>query len=291
MPAAEESGAASGQSELLDTLEFFQSLLFQIAKWELEELDPKLYSRVRSELLVTPGVATRLPRFVRESETPTAVWKFLRKPPGDSPRGLRERRIHWIEQLMRPVFAAAKAGELPLAEVSIHTFANVLERATPIDSRPAEAKQTRLQPVVVLGPDGPAGLPLLRRIQAELRAIGYDSHIVRELPEIEEVSVRNKVLISLAGAPFVVAEDSTPGGQIAELMTCKDNEICAVVLREKGKGSTGIIGPDLSLSYPFIRYFEYEPGSLPEVLRVATGWAEGIRTARRAEYARYAWRN
>jgi hypothetical protein len=87
-------------------------------------------------------------------------------------------------------------------------------------------------------------------------------------------------------------EDSVAGGHLVEYQYCKEMDVTLAVLREKGTGSTRMIGDSDSLTSPSIRFFEYEPETLKQTIREVVEWADQVAAQKRSHYAKTEpWRN
>lgn len=278
-----------GDWDIVEAIEALRGLLMDRAGGN-DQVDRIRYERTRAELMVIPEVRERLPRFVRDCDTLDGFWGFIKAPPVDTRRGLRAARRRYIDERFSPILKWAREGGSPTtgrasAPMDRDGFYNLLGTRSEVGP-----SGLRRQEIVVLGPDGATGLPRLREIQAELASLGYPSHLLKELPEDPEQSNSQKLRMWALAAPFAIMEDSSPAGQIAEFELCKQCEVVTAVLRERGRGSTWMIGPDNSLSYPFVKFFEYNPPSLSVAIGAAVAWAKEVLAQRRIEYGRYPWR-
>lgn len=143
--------------------------------------------------------------------------------------------------------------------------------------------QLKANSVVVLGKD----TPLLRRIRDELRTLDYNSFLVKEQLDLPDQSPEEKVKLCTLMAKFAVMEDSIASGHIAEFEYCKDNRVVLALLRQKGKGSTWMIGDAQLVDVNYIRSFEYSERNLHDVLIEASGWAEDFKKKRAYAYKQY----
>lgn len=163
----------------------------------------------------------------------------------------------------------------------------------PTDARSLEEALILFRPreIIVLGPDREPEIAQLRRIRDEIRVLNYDAKLIREIADIPEQSLEEKVRLRALTAAFVVIEDSIPGGQIAEFGYCKELRVITAVLRRRGHGSTWMTSDAGLVDLNFIKIFEYDDSSLQSQIVQAVGWAEAFREKRRTAYdARYPWR-
>jgi hypothetical protein len=143
--------------------------------------------------------------------------------------------------------------------------------------------QLKKNSVVVLGKD----TPLLRRIRDELRILEYNSFLVKEQQDLPEQSPEEKVKLYTLMSKFAVMEDSFASGHIAEFEYCKTNRVVLAILRQKGKGSTWMIGDAPLVDVNYIKSYEYEQKNLHEVLVEASQWAESFIEKKADVYKKY----
>ena len=151
-----------------------------------------------------------------------------------------------------------------------------------------EARAAKDRSVLVLGEDT-TRLPVLRRIQGWLRHHDYTSMLVKDLADIEQQSVEEKVLLLASLARFVVCDDATASGHIDELRILSGSRVPTAILNPIGAGGTWMQA-DYERDFSFMRRFEYrdEPD---ETLHELCRWAEQWIIDRRAYLdGRYPWR-
>jgi hypothetical protein len=265
----------------LDNLQFFHSLLNRIANYDFP--DQTLYATIRAELVTVPGLSPLLPRYVREYDDPREVWSAVS---GLSPRageGLRAGRRRQIGEGLRQATDWLQRASAPPSTPATPGRPSGPENPQPVPS--AERK------VVVLGPDVGEGLVRLRAIQTELKMLNQPSHLIRELTDVADQSLEQKVRFWCLAAPYVVIDDKVAAGHIREYELCKDMGVTLIVLRERGTGSTRMISDTDSLSYPFIKFIEYDPGNLGPVIKEGDDWAKDWSAKKAAALsAKESWR-
>lgn len=143
--------------------------------------------------------------------------------------------------------------------------------------------QLKKNSVIVLGKDS----PLLRRIRDELRTLNYASFLVKEQPDLPDQSPEEKVKLYSLISKFAVMEDSFASGHIVEFEYCKTNRVVLALLRQKGKGSTWMIGDAPIVDVNYIKNFEYTEKNLHSVLSEACQWAESFSMRRADAYKDY----
>ena len=143
--------------------------------------------------------------------------------------------------------------------------------------------QLKKNSVIVLGKNS----PLLRRIRDELKTLNYESFLVKEQPDLPDQSPEEKVKLYSLISKFAVMEDSLPSGHIAEFEYCKNNRVVLALLRQKGKGSTWMIGDAAIVDVNYIKSFEYTEKNLHGVLAEASQWAESFSKRKADAYKDY----
>jgi len=270
---------APSESEVIDALEFFQDALFKIAEYKLP--DPARYARLRAEVLLIEGLAPRLPRYVREFETPDDVWNYIKRF-HHTWEGRRTR----IKESLQPAFDWARQGKAQHVDLR-GGFSGDVKRLV-VTEPPASGSERK---VVVFGPDDAVGILRLRQIQSELTRLGFPSHLIRELPDIPDQSIEQKARLWALRAPFTIMEDSIAGGHLVEYEYCKQMSVTTVVLREKGKGSTWMIKETDSLDHPFIRFIYYDPGDVSAAVTEGAKWATEVSKRRESMFREHEpWR-
>jgi len=175
-------------------------------------------------------------------------------------------------ELFTPVKAVANARkdlEDYLNIVRSKEFGPAVQKYVRIGDAVHQLKQNS---VVILGKD----TPLLRRIKDELSTLKYNAFSVKEEPDIPGQSPEEKVKLYTLMSKFAVMEDSVASGHIAEFEYCKNNRVILATLRQKGKGSTWMIGDAPLVDVNYIKSFEYNERNLHSVLIEATKWAESF---------------
>ena len=123
-----------------------------------------------------------------------------------------------------------------------------------------------------------------------LRAKGYDSNLIKDLPEIPMMTNMKKVSLWTSASRFSVMVDRVPTGHIAEYGALKQQGSILAVLRTKDSGSTYMFGPEDSVDINHIKFFEFEQTPL-NVLNDAIQWAESfVEEQTEANDKAYPWR-
>ncbi len=182
----------------------------------------------------------------------------------------------------------AAAGQLSDVAAHVHRAQH-----GPVPSISDYLQRSRLSTLLVLGKDTPPEVEWLRTIVRHLRDSGYKPVLVKELPDVEEMSNEDKVRSFADASRFVVLENTFPAGQIAECKILSTNRIVTAFLRQEGAGSSYMV-TDYHQDFDFMEEFTYQaddPESLRLALRRACDWAEQ-KIAQRREFfnERYPWR-
>ena len=143
--------------------------------------------------------------------------------------------------------------------------------------------------VIVLGKDRGSELSVLIQVRDYLIKMGYDAHLIKELPEPPMISIEEKVKNWCGASRFCVMVDKEPAGHIAEYDYLKDQRTILAFLRQKGKGSTRMIGDADQVDINYFRTFEFNKTPL-EKIDLAVRWAEDHINKRIKTYANYPWR-
>ncbi|MGD1046338.1 MAG: GAF domain-containing protein [Bacteroidota bacterium] len=153
--------------------------------------------------------------------------------------------------------------------------------------------KSKKKQLLILGKDSGDEVKLLHQLSNILKEMGYEPLLVKDYPDIPEMSNEEKVRVFADAAKFVILENSYPAGQIAELKMCSSNRIITACLREEGKGSSYMV-TDYSKDYDFIKEFEYKQDDtlLRQAISNAINWAEDKIQERIAYYdSKYPWRS
>jgi hypothetical protein len=169
------------------------------------------------------------------------------------------------------------------------------------DSKIGEAYERRLlkyssfstnkeSTVIILGKDSDANsLNELSQVKDYLVSKNYDALLIKELPEISEMSNEQKVKMWTSAARFCVMIDSSSSGHISEYNILKQQETILAFLRPINGGSTFMIG-DSEINQMFLKNFQYVSTPI-SVLDAVISWAEEQIRNRVDFYNRsYPWR-
>lgn len=144
--------------------------------------------------------------------------------------------------------------------------------------------------VLLLGDFGHEGRLRLEDIKSTLGRLGYFAFTLDEVQEPSSYDLRHKVTAVASVCRFVVIDDSAKSGQAAEIPIVEAVRATTVVLRRVGSEST-FVTRGLGATSKIIREYNYESGTLDQVLVTAVGWAENTIADLEREYSRtYPWR-
>lgn len=111
---------------------------------------------------------------------------------------------------------------------------------------------------LVLGKDSDEeGIKKINRIADVLRKKRYEPVMLKKLPEIEYLSLEDKMIRVGALCRFVIAEDSRPSGHIDEVRLCADCQFITATVREVGTASSWMQA-HYPRQYNFINRFCYK---------------------------------
>jgi len=112
--------------------------------------------------------------------------------------------------------------------------------------------------VLVLGRDSDGeGMEKINTIKTVLERLHFNGLTLKELPEIEFISLESKMARVAALCRFIIVEDSRASGHIDELKICVTNEFITVIVREAGTGSTWMQS-HYPMLYNYVRRFCYK---------------------------------
>lgn len=148
---------------------------------------------------------------------------------------------------------------------------------------------TKKESVIVLGKDTGTELSDLIQVRDYLIGMGYDAHLIKDLPEPPMISIEEKVEFWCGASRFCVMIDKEPAGHIAEYVYLKNQRTILAFLRQKGKGSTRMIGDVDQVDINYFKSFEFDNTPL-EIIDLAVRWAEDHIRKRIKAYANYPWR-
>ena len=129
--------------------------------------------------------------------------------------------------------------------------------------------------ILVLGDYDDDGLIRLDVIRRSLIQLGYDPLLIKDVPEYPHQDLPQKVTLCGCLSRFVVVDDSSKSGQLAEIPLCKNNNWVTILLHAEGQhGSWMTVGA--SYHSNVILEKSYNPASPDIIINIkeATDWAE-----------------
>jgi hypothetical protein len=131
----------------------------------------------------------------------------------------------------------------------------------------------------------------LEAIRQELSTAGYDGVLLDEIPEEPDYDLPQKFQAVASVCRFLIFEDSTRSGHIAEMMLAGGLNSITIVLREGEQRST-FMTQGIAITSKVVREWSYEPESLKDVLTEALKWAEDLASdLQRQRNLTYPWRS
>jgi len=131
----------------------------------------------------------------------------------------------------------------------------------------------RQKAVLVLGAYDQSGQERLSKISASLTDLGYEPLLIKDVPDFEHYDLPQKVVVVGALSRFVVVDDSSPSGHLAEIEICRANRWVTVMLRAQGKGASWMTA-GASFTSNVILEKGYDPTQPTPALGEAVEWAE-----------------
>jgi hypothetical protein len=162
-------------------------------------------------------------------------------------RGWRRERLHfahYVSTLPGEMPYNAARGDIEATDAILSALAQVnIDESTRIDQFSDK--------VLLLGDFSPDGRQRLKRIRTAIAAAGYSSFLVDEVGDLPAAGVDAKVQTLILTSRFVVVDDSSPAGQLAEIPLLSRGRTPSLVLRLEGTFSSSMSrtagGPGSSL--------------------------------------------
>ena len=189
--------------------------------------------------------------------------------------GAWKRTIHYAQ-----LFGTRKAEEWSIAQAVARAKDEVL--AALVEIQRAENGGITLtqyiashkkKTVLVLGDYSPEGLTRLSAISAELDSLGYKPILIKDVPDNLYQDMSQKVVAIGAIARFVVVDDSSPSGHLAEIPLCKQNNWITIIMRLDGIGGSWMSAGASAFSNVILE-LPYSEAAVRDTLVQGTKWAE-----------------
>ncbi|MFC7070514.1 type I restriction-modification system subunit M [Halobaculum lipolyticum] len=144
--------------------------------------------------------------------------------------------------------------------------------------------------VYVLGKYGGATEAELLDVRNELREIGYDAYVDRDLADFPTQDLSGSVTTTMRLVKFCIMVDREASGHLNEYQLAQLNRTVLARLTPEDGGSTRMIGAAENIDVNYIKKFEFDLRP-QERLSEAVDWAEEMISRRRREYNElYDWR-
>jgi hypothetical protein len=189
--------------------------------------------------------------------------------------GTWKRNIHYAQ-----LFGTRKAKDWSIAQAIARAKDEVL--AALVEIQRAEDGGVTLdqyiafhkeRTVLVLGDYSTEGSARLNTITAELRSLGYKPILIKEVPDNLYQDMSQKVVAIGAIAKFVVVDDSSRSGHLAEIPLCKQNNWVTIIMRLDGVGGSWMTAGASAFSNVILE-LPYSETAIRDALAEGTRWAE-----------------
>lgn len=145
--------------------------------------------------------------------------------------------------------------------------------------------------VLVLGDYSAEGLVRLDAIIIELKSLGYEPIMIKDIPDHPHQDVSQKVVAIGAIARFVVVDDSSKSGHLMEFPICKQNNWVTILMRLDGIGGSWMTAGASNFSNVILE-LQYDRKGIRDALMEGTKWAEEkISTLEQKLSSVYPWRH
>lgn len=127
--------------------------------------------------------------------------------------------------------------------------------------------------VLILGAYDDAGMSRLKLISDAVAKLGYSPAFIKDIPDIAQQDISQKVNTIGGLARFVIVDDSSMSGHLAEIPLCKLNNWVTILLRKDGKvGSWMTAGSSIQSNVIF--ELSYSENGCLDAVKSAALWAE-----------------
>jgi hypothetical protein len=151
-------------------------------------------------------------------------------------------------------------------------------------------RQFREKTVLVLGAYDAAGSIRIFNICSALTSLGYNAITIKDVPEFEAYDISQKVVAVASVCRFIVMDDSTPSGHLAEFEICRTNRWLMAVLRAAGHGASWMTA-GASIASNVVHEGSYDPSNVLPAVTEAAHWAESrLSELERSFDKLYPWR-
>ena len=117
------------------------------------------------------------------------------------------------------------------------------------------------------------GFTRLRAITKELDSLGYKPIFIKDVPDNLYQDISQKVVAIGAIARFVVVDDSSRSGHLAEIPLCRQNNWVTIIMRLDGVGGSWMSAGASAFSNVVLE-LPYSNSGVRDALAEGTKWAE-----------------
>lgn len=143
--------------------------------------------------------------------------------------------------------------------------------------------------VIVLGSYDSPYESELRNIRDYLKRLGYDAFLIKELPDLPQLSLEEKVRAWVTSSRYCIIVDREASGHIKEYEIVKQERKPLIFLQPTDGGSTYMIGDDYLVDLNYLNKFEFDQNPMEEIEN-GVRWAEDLLNERGREYPEfYPW--
>ena len=145
--------------------------------------------------------------------------------------------------------------------------------------------------ILVLGDYSSDGRLRIEKIRQSLKVLNYDTMLVEELPDQPHLDLPQKVALLAGLSRFIVVDDSSKSGHLAEIEICKKGGWVTVLLRSTDSHGS-YMSSGASATSNVILERTYSPDGIDTAVKEIAHWAEAKLKELGATYDKiYPWRH
>lgn len=200
--------------------------------------------------------------------------------------------IHYAQ-----LFGTRKAGDWSIAQAVARAKDEVL--AAVVEIQRAKDDGVTLEQYIVshkertvllLGDYSPKGIARLSLIATGLDSLGYKPILIKNVPDNLYQDMSQKVVAIGAISRFVIVDDSSRSGHLAEIPLCKQNNWVTIIMRLDGVVGSWMTAGASAYSNVILE-IRYSETGIRDALSEATKWAEEkLDTLKQNLSSIYPWR-
>jgi hypothetical protein len=206
--------------------------------------------------------------------------------------------LKWVRNIeYAEVYGDRRAERWTVAEAESRAKDEVLSAL--FLAQQAESKKVSLQEyissfrektVLLLGSYDDAGRQRLAGMVGNLKELGYEPILIKDVPDFEHYDLLQKATAIGAISRFVVIDDSEPSGHLAEVEICRYCRWVTVLLRAAGHRASWVTA-GASYTSNVILEKEYDPENPRSAVSEAVQWVEARLEEMKADLnSLYPWR-